>query len=49
MGKESRKPGPDPKKPLEKIAVPSPFRAGGAGGRPIKGVIKRERKGLLLG
>jgi len=44
MGKQSGKPGPDPKTDLEKAAVPSPFRRGGRSGSPVKEVVKEEAK-----
>lgn len=42
MGNISGKPGPDPKTPLEKAAVPSPYRKGGASGSPLKELVKEE-------
>lgn len=44
MGKISGKPGPDPKTPLEKAAVPRPLRRGGASGSPLKELVKEETK-----
>ena len=44
MGKQSGKPGPDPKIDLENAAVPSPFRRGARSGSPVVEVKKEEAK-----
>lgn len=44
MGKQSGKPGPDPKSPIEKAAVPSPYRAGGRSGSPLEELQKKQKK-----
>ena len=44
MGKQSGKPGPDPKTDLERVVVPSPFRRGGASGEPLVELAKEEAK-----
>ena len=44
MGKISGKPGPDPKTDLERAAVPTPYRKGGASGNPLEELAKEQAK-----
>jgi hypothetical protein len=44
MGKRTGKPGPDPKTDLERAAVPTPYRKGGASGKPLEVLAEEQAK-----